>query len=523
MAADAMGLGALAETVEGRAAVFAAARDRFAALRGVPGTDRIAPPNGLGEDAFGLVLTVHMAALAAVDAHRRGDQTPRDPLALSAYLLQRERDHWTSMYDNDHRLQTSPQVMGRAVFTATLTRPLPYPEGITALDRTGIPVPEQVVEDHRLCYPPSDPATVCEPPYPDRLAEDFLALATPGHTMADYQSDPWAATAVARLLAPGGDGQLPVWAPSAMTVLIETTRRWPHITHHQLCPLVRTQPQLALVAGGVGLTRLAELPDVDPDVLEAIERLLPPGRHVDFDIAAAALTTRLTTNRLATTSDPAIRARLYATLGYRLAYAGQWEQALAATTEAVEIHRRLVGVNPTAFEPDLASALTNLGNRLSKLGRREEALAATTEAVEIRRRLVGVNPTAFEPDLATSLNNRGTMLSKLGRREEALAATTEAVEIHRRLARVNPAAFEADLARGLWGFAWVRVAGQIELPQALTAAEESVTRYDELVQQLPQAFTDDLNSALGTLADVLEGLDRTEEAAEVRRRIDRRR
>jgi hypothetical protein len=94
-----------------------------------------------------------------------------------------------------------------------------------------------------------------------------------------------------------------------------------------------------------------------------------------------------------------------------------------------------------------------------------------------------------------------TDLSNLGRREEALAATTEAVDVYRRLAGVNPAAFEPDLARGLWSFAWVRVAGQIELPQALTAAaEESVTRYDELTQQLPQAFTNDLNGALATLA-----------------------
>lgn len=70
---------------------------------------------------------------------------------------------------------------------------------------------------------------------------------------------------------------------------------------------------------------------------------------------------------------------------------------------------------------------------------------------------------------------------------------------------------------------WVGVnAGQIELPQALTAAEESVTRYDRLVQQLPQAFTNDLNGALASLADVLDGLDRREEAADVRRRIDHR-
>ncbi|MGH3774214.1 MAG: tetratricopeptide repeat protein, partial [Pseudonocardiaceae bacterium] len=449
LVADEMALTALADTVAERAAVFTAARDRFAALRGVPDPDRIDPPAGLDRDVFGLVLTVHMAALAAVDAHVRGDKTPGDPLALSAYLLKRERDHWASMYDNDHQVHISPQMMGRAVFTSTLTRPLPYPEGITALHRTGIPTPEQVIDDHRHCYPPSDPATVCEPLYPDRLAEDFLALHTPGHTVTDYDPDPWADTAVARLLALGSDGQPPVWAPPALTVLIETARRWPHFTRRQLNPLLRTQPQLAVAAGGLALARLAELTDVDLGVLEAIEALLPTGRHVDLDIAAAALTTRLTTDRLATTTDPAVRARLYATLGYRLAHAGQRQQALEATTEAVDVYRRLAEVNPAAFEPDLAMALNNLGNRLSNLGRREEALAATTEAVEIRRRLAEVNPAAFEPDLAMALNNLGMMLSNLGRREEALAATTDAVEIYRRLAEVNPAAFEPDLAMAL--------------------------------------------------------------------------
>jgi tetratricopeptide (TPR) repeat protein len=389
--------------------------------------------------------------------------------------------------------------------------------------------------------------------------------AHPGHTRTDYQPDPWATTAPARLLAPDSEGQSPVWGPAAVTVLIETAHRWPHIAHDQLCPLLHTQPHLVLAAGGVALARLAELPTVDPGALEAIEALLPPGRHVELDIAAAALTTRLTTHRLATTTDPAHRARLYTTLGYRLTHADQREQALTATTEAVDLYRRLAQTNPAAFEPNLAMALNNLGNQLSELGRREqaltattdaadlyrrlaqtnpaafepnlataltnlgirlsslgrrdEALAAATEAVDVCRRLVQTNPAAFEPNLARALNNLGIWLSSLGRRDQALTAATEAVDLCRRLAQTNPAAFEPDLARGLWTFARVRAADHIELPQALTAAEESTTRYEGLVQQLPQAFTDDLYGALATLADVLDGLDRSEEAADVRRRI----
>ena len=123
------------------------------------------------------------------------------------------------------------------------------------------------------------------------------------------------------------------------------------------------------------------------------------------------------------------------TLGIRLSDLGRREEALAATQEAVDIHRRLAQSRPDAFLPDLAVSLNNLGTDLSDLGRREEALAAAQEAVDIYRRLAQSRPDAFLPDLARSLNNLGNRLSDLGRREEALAAAQEAVDIHRRLAQ----------------------------------------------------------------------------------------
>jgi tetratricopeptide (TPR) repeat protein len=253
-------------------------------------------------------------------------------------------------------------------------------------------------------------------------------------------------------------------------------------------------------------------------------------------------------------------------LSSRLVQAGQHQQSLRAASEAVEIYRRLTKGNPAAFEPNLAMALTTLGMTLWGLGRLEEALEATTEAVEIRRRLTGVNPAAFEPDLAGTLDNRGAMLSNLGRREEALEATTQAVEIYRRLAGVNPAAIELNLAkaianlaimlwgqgrweealeattetveicrraantnpaasepnlaRGLWMFALARAAAQVELSQALTAANESVTIYEHLAQRQPEAFASALQGALATLGDVLNGLGRSNEATDIRHRID---
>jgi hypothetical protein len=106
-------------------------------------------------------------------------------------------------------------------------------------------------------------------------------------------------------------------------------------------------------------------------------------------------------------------------------------------------------------------------------------------------------------------------------REDALTATGEAVEIYRRLAAAHPDAFEPDLARGLWTFAWVRVAGRAALTQALASAEEAVTHYEVLTTGTPLAFAGDLAGALTTLADCFDcfdGLDRAEDAAAARRR-----
>ncbi|MDT7594940.1 MAG: hypothetical protein QOJ06_486, partial [Pseudonocardiales bacterium] len=158
----------------------------------------------------------------------------------------------------------------------------------------------------------------------------------------------------------------------------------------------------------------------------------------------------------------------------------------------------------------LAMALNNQSVVLSNLGRRHDAVAASTQAVEVYRRLAATNPTAFEPHLARALTNLGADLSDLGRLQNALTATTEAVDIHRRPAAAHPAAFEPDLARGLWVFARVRAAGQVELPQALTAGQESVALFEGLVRQRPRIFTGDLHGARATVAEVLDSLDRTQ-------------
>jgi len=74
--------------------------------------------------------------------------------------------------------------MGQAVFAAALTGAVNHEDSIAALDRIGLEAPASVLAAHGVCYPPENPGGVLEPLYPDRLAEDFLALSSPGHSVS---------------------------------------------------------------------------------------------------------------------------------------------------------------------------------------------------------------------------------------------------------------------------------------------------------------------------------------------------
>jgi hypothetical protein len=514
-----------------RAAMFAVARKSFAARYGITDSaviDRIAPPGPLEPGAFGITLAVHTAALVAVDAHARHVRPPADLAGLTAYLLDRERRGWTRLYEN--RLEgldfrTSPSVMASTVFIAALTGPASHRQGreiLTRLDVEGHP--DRLLSDHAACYPPTAADSVLEPLYPDRLAEDFLALSLPGHTLTAYPADPWSAAVTADLASRDEEGTPPPYVARALTFLAAAAGpgRWTHVSAH-LNTLLTGDPSLAIAAGGAALTVLAEA--VDVDVLEAIEARLPSDRHIDLDPAAAAITTKLHTHRLASATSEDERAHLHTILGYRLANASRLEEALAATGEAAEIWRRLTADRPDAVEPILATTLENLSVLFSRLGRAEEALVAVEEAAEIWRRLTADRPGAFEPDLASALSNLGNRLSEVGRLEEALAAVAEAAEIWRPLAAAAPAASEPGLARAL-GNLGLMMSGLGRAEEALAATAEATEIYRRLAVARPAASEPDLAALLSNLGNQLsevgrleEALAAAEEATEIGRRL----
>ena len=132
-----------------------------------------APPPGqpvpseldLSAPGFGLVLAVHMAALASVLARRDGQQPPRTPGEVSRFLLNRERGHWTKMAARAPATATiSEALMGRAVLLATLVQRASHRDALTLVSRPEFGTdPQGLLELHERCYPPTVPGLVLEP------------------------------------------------------------------------------------------------------------------------------------------------------------------------------------------------------------------------------------------------------------------------------------------------------------------------------------------------------------------------
>jgi tetratricopeptide (TPR) repeat protein len=554
-----------------REVAFTAARDEFARILDVEAAD-ILPPANLSGSEFDLVLSIHMAALVAVHARKAGASAPSGTASLSTYLLEREQAAWHGLHRRGV-VATAPDVLTQAVITAILTRALPVGSAIAALgtarvaDAVGA---GQVLDDHNICYPSAQRGIVLEPIYPDRLAEDLLALTLPGHDVEDFHIPPsvthWAETLIETVLRPRAP-----WLREGLTVVIETAHRWPHVAKDHLFPLLRQQPALAVAAGAAAVIRLVELRDIDIDVLAAIRRELPTARHVELDSAAAAVSERLTELLLARTTDRATKLTVLAELGARLAYAGHLQRALEVLTRAVRLCVLLdeqqpdgahavqaasvyalqglmlldLGRAADALEPmrtavtryrvlvrgdrrllaSLASALSDLALSFSRVGRSREALETHQEALRIRRRLYRREPAEMAGGLAISLSNIAKELMSMDRVADALAVALEALALRRELAREAPATYLVEVAISLNNLVPVYLAlGRVD--EAFEHAREVVEIRQQLVQVNATAFEPALASALTNLAglqlrcgQVAEASLTTSRAIEVYRRL----
>jgi tetratricopeptide (TPR) repeat protein len=550
------------------AQIFRSALKAFTRALRVPEFNRDIVLPVVDTPGFDQVLTVHMAALATVDAWLHGEVPPTEPHRVTDYLLKRERRHWHEWHvQSEEPLHTSPHTISRAVCLATLNGPLPHPSGVDVLRRTHVSdSPEacgQIIEDHAKLYPAQDPGTVLEPLYPDRLGEDFIAVTTPGHShAAGGVVDPWTETAVRNLLTRHDEDANPAGRSSqVVTVLVETAHRWPHVAECHLYPLLKDYPALALHIDAPTLTRLSELPDVDFGALEAVESVLSTEHRTDVSSGLAAIAVRLAGHRMGQTQDPAERASIQDSLTLTLLTAGLHEQCLVAAREAVEIRRMLATTDPAAHEPALVVSLANFGTVLLTNGRVEEALGTDRETVRLARRLaasnsdlhsstlasalVGLGNRATEaarghgavelwiealtatseavdllrqlpdhdqsPLLALALNNLGNPLAVLGRPDEALSVSEEAVRISRGLTATKEALHAPLLAMAVRNVA-IRLEELGRSEEAFLPAKEAVQLYRGLTAANPIAHEDAFLESLRGLRLLLFGLGRHEEA-----------
>ncbi|MEU9124883.1 tetratricopeptide repeat protein [Streptomyces sp. NPDC048506] len=544
--------------VDVRARMFRAARDSFAAHVGVRAAG-LEPPGPLAHPDFGLTLALHMAALVAVDAAATGIRAPRDMAGLTVYLLDREHLHWRIRYEDAGReragagsgFATPPETMNRTVFLAALSGPLPPGAG-GGLVRSvvGCPSVERLLDDHAVCYPPAESGAVLEPLYPDRLAEDFLALTLPGHS-ADYPAQAWARPALDVFAAADGPAP-PASLARAMTFLVSAAERWPHVGPRHLFPLLHDRPWLALTAGSTVLSALARLDGVATAVLENVAGCFPADRHVDLDLGMAAVTRELADRQLPEAGQPTERADRLLTLGYRLWQAGllsealpvardaiaAWQavdprapgrsrflgtawtnlgavlsdlgrgpEAVAATARAVEV---LDASGGDAEAAELGKAWSNLGNQLHQVRRFDEAVTVTRRAVAVRRRLASSDRQQL-PGLAFSLNNLGLQLADTGDHAAALASVGEALGIYYRLAADRPDTYAPDLARALHNQGlYLARSGRLE--EAVAATHQAVALRRSLAEVNPAAFRSALARSLRNLGQFCHAAGATTEA-----------
>jgi tetratricopeptide (TPR) repeat protein len=440
-------LAALSQETKGqrdeRLDMFTAARDSFAAIYQHPDATAIEMPRRFDDPDFGLTLALHMAALVAVDTSIRGRRPPGDMAGLTMYLLDREQLHWGRLYSDGMKAteggkayRTPREVMKRCVYTACLTGAVAPAQGTEILRQLSLPGdPHQLLADHATCYPPTG-ATVLEPLYPDRLAEDFLALTLPGHS-ADYPTHPWAGPATALLLARAAPDTTPLHTRRAITFLATAAARWAHVGETHLFALLNNDPQLAIAAGSAALSALAAIDSIDPELLEAILEQLPHEGQVDLDVGAADIEERLTPHRLSRVDDPGKRAQVHRRLATARERAGRRQQSVAAAQSALDIYRTLADNDPRTHLPDVAAMLHTIAADHAYRREHQQALPLITEAIDAARQCVtdsmdpmpGAAPVAESVNiLGQALQIYGAVLAGLGRYPEAERALRESVD-----------------------------------------------------------------------------------------------
>ena len=509
-----------------RVALFSDAAAAFASRLKVP-TPPPPPADVLADPAYGSPLTLHMAALAAVCAHREHSDGPLGPQDLSRFLLHHERRGWIAL--ENRAGAPGAEILAQLVALGTLLGPVHSQRTAIGLLRRarlgdGDAQAASMLTSYERLYPPqrSDPsdasgqleAATLVPLRPDRLGEDLVGLHLTqnphfGELLAELLTDPDVAIGVDSA------------ASRRCLIVLAAAAQRHEAAATTLFALLQSHPGLARHAS-TSVVQL--LVDRAPDaVVNAANKALP---HYSTELLRpAAELVRRELNTLPSDAYPGRRADLLLVLGVRLAHLGDGSGALAPTQEAVAIYKELAAVEPAAYLPDFATSLSNLGGLLLQRGRRRDALAVTQEAVVIHRRLADASPDVHLPGLASALINLGFRLADVGDKRDALAVTQEAVMIHRRLADASPDVHLPGLASALDNIG-VRLSKVGDHNDALGVTREAVAIYRPLADASPEVHLPNLAGALNNLAvrlaevgDKRGALVPTREAVAIRREL----
>ncbi|MGC6488132.1 MAG: tetratricopeptide repeat protein, partial [Planctomycetota bacterium] len=123
--------------------------------------------------------------------------------------------------------------------------------------------------------------------------------------------------------------------------------------------------------------------------------------------------------------QPLLQARLRQTIATTLRDLGRLELALEPQQQAVEVHRRVLGVN----HPRTLASISNLGNLLAARGELSASESLCREALEVRRRVLGDEHVLT----LVSMSNLGVILRDQGKLSEAEPLFRETLDLRRRV------------------------------------------------------------------------------------------
>jgi tetratricopeptide (TPR) repeat protein len=454
-------------------------------------------PTSLHIPEFGLVLAVHMAALATIDAHVYGRTLPAGLTGLTVYLLEREHENWQQLYENQIvglAYRTDGETMARTAFFATLIGPTRRAPAKAILQKwmRGRDV-DQILDDHAVCYPPADPDSekVFAPIVPDRLAEDFIALTVPGHDHVGYPVIPSADVLIVQLLTSAGNNfatfflsdtpkgwQFPPYAPRILTTLAAAADRWPHLMDvlHDLHGNLPIGPHATLDAAALSITERLAVHHMNAGsdnqthwCDELIARLRSAGRDAEvLEYTRKAIDLHSTIGDQ--TDDEHLAAVAMALSSHAIAVADTGDNAAAreCSDQALALAKQIVS---DEYLPDLANILLNHANRLSVTGSLTEAMETSAMAVRCYEKLLETDRSNHLAAAAACFENHAGRLGNIGRRSAARQFYKRSLSAYRELAEVDLQAQLHNLARSTRQAAYIRVVG---VEQAAEYADISV-------------------------------------------------